>query len=48
MVVVTGGLRACPICPDCGGRKFKVLQNSQTAGASVTVQCLSCSKIISI
>ena len=36
------GLRACPICPSCGGRKFKVIEN----GERVTVECISCSKRI--
>jgi len=25
---LTKGLRACPICPECGSKKFKVIDNS--------------------
>jgi hypothetical protein len=39
------GLRACPICPGCGSKKFRVIENSEK---SVVVQCLSCAKKISI
>jgi hypothetical protein len=39
------GLRACPICPGCGSKKFKVIENSEK---NVVVQCLSCAKKISI
>jgi hypothetical protein len=44
------GLRACPICPDCGSKKFKVIDNSSSsrAGHIVIVECLSCAKKISI
>jgi uncharacterized Zn finger protein len=38
-------LRACPICPGCGSRKFKVIENS---ARSVVVECLSCAKKIAI
>jgi hypothetical protein len=39
------GLRACPICPGCGGKKFRVIGNSEK---KVVVECLSCAKRISI
>jgi hypothetical protein len=42
------GLRACPICPNCGSKKFKVIDNSSGAGLIVIVECLSCSKKIMI
>jgi hypothetical protein len=38
-------MRACPICPACGGKKFKVIENSEK---KAVVECLSCSKRISI
>lgn len=37
------GLRACPICPRCGSKKFERLEDS-----AVKVKCLTCNKIISI
>ena len=40
-------LRACPICPACGSRKFRVIENSERASL-VVVECLSCAKRISI
>lgn len=36
-------LRACPICPKCGSKKFERLKSGQTK-----VRCLSCNKIITI
>ena len=36
-------VRACPICPDCGSKRFVRL-----AGNKVTVKCRSCDKIIEI
>jgi hypothetical protein len=38
-------LRACPVCPGCGSKKFKVIENSERI---VIVECLSCAKKISI
>ena len=35
--------RACPICPECGSKKFERLD-----GDGVKVRCLSCKKIITI
>jgi hypothetical protein len=26
-MILTKGLRACPICPECGSKKFKVTDN---------------------
>ncbi|MGI0018982.1 MAG: hypothetical protein ACREAY_00770 [Nitrososphaera sp.] len=37
------GLRACPICPRCGSKKFRVIERDD---AKVTVECLSCAKRI--
>ena len=37
------GLRACPICPKCGSKKFERLDDN-----NIKVRCLSCNKIISI
>ncbi|HKX81237.1 MAG TPA: hypothetical protein VJL54_03195 [Nitrososphaera sp.] len=42
---MTRGLRACPICPGCGSKKFRVVENS---AERVTVECLSCARRISI
>ena len=39
------GLRACPICPQCGSKKFRVIENSEK---KAIVECLSCTKRISI
>lgn len=39
------GLRACPICPGCGGKKFRVIERDE---AKVTVECLSCARKIVI
>lgn len=36
--------RACPICPECGSKKFERLSDSD----SVKVKCRSCGKIIQI
>ncbi len=41
------GLRACPICPNCGSKKFRVIHRDDSA-MRVTVECLSCSKQITI
>jgi hypothetical protein len=35
--------RACPICPECGSKKFERLE-----GDDVKVQCTSCKKIITM
>jgi NADH pyrophosphatase NudC (nudix superfamily) len=35
--------RACPICPECGSKKFERLKDD-----GVKVQCTSCKKIIPI
>jgi len=37
------GLRACPICPSCGSKKFERLDED-----NVKVRCIICNKIISI
>lgn len=37
------GLRACPICPNCGSKKFERLKDHD-----VKVKCLSCKKVITI
>ena len=39
------GLRACPVCPKCGSKKFKVVENS---GKKTVVECLSCARQLSI
>ncbi len=31
---MTKGLRACPICPECGSKKFKVVDNSDGGSSS--------------
>jgi uncharacterized Zn finger protein len=36
-------IRACPICPKCGSKRFIRL-----AGEKVTVKCRLCDKIIEI
>ncbi len=36
-------LRACPICSNCGSKKFKRLQDDD-----VKVKCLSCNNIMTI
>ena len=35
--------RSCPICPNCGSKRFERLP-----GNSVTVKCRACQKIITI
>ena len=35
--------RACPICPECGSKKFVRLTDND-----VKVQCANCKKIITI
>jgi len=53
---LTKGIRACPICPHCGSKKFKVIDNSgstggikaKTAAHAVIVECLICAKKITI
>ena len=39
------GLRACPICPGCGGKKFRIIDRDDGAG-KVTVECASCGRRI--
>ncbi|MFQ5968957.1 MAG: hypothetical protein ACE5J2_00475 [Nitrososphaerales archaeon] len=39
------GLRACPICPECGSVKFKVIRNK---GKNVVIECLKCTKKMKI
>jgi len=39
------GLRACPICPVCGSKKFKLIKNE---AKSVVVECLKCAKRMNI
>jgi len=39
------GLRACPICPKCGSKKFKLVKDE---GKNVVVECLKCTKIMKI
>tara|TARA_B100001123_G_C15076273_1_gene933785 strand:- start:549 stop:668 length:120 start_codon:yes stop_codon:yes gene_type:complete len=34
-------VRACPICPECGSKKFERLKDD-----SIKVQCSNCKKII--
>lgn len=36
-------IRACPICPKCGSKRF-----TRLAGEKVTVKCRSCAEIIEI
>ncbi len=36
-------MRSCPICPDCGSKRFIRL-----SGDKVTVKCRNCNKIIEI
>ncbi len=40
------GLRACPICPSCGSKKFRVIENAENK--VIIVECLSCAKRLSI
>ena len=37
-------LRACPICPKCGSKKFERLQKEN----ETQVRCLKCNMILSI
>lgn len=39
------GLRACPICPKCGGKKFRIIDRDDDR-MQVTVECVSCAKRI--
>ncbi|HKZ62133.1 MAG TPA: hypothetical protein VJZ68_06950 [Nitrososphaera sp.] len=39
------GLRACPICPSCGSKKFRVIENGEK---QIVVECLSCARQLSI
>ncbi len=39
------GLRACPICPGCGGKKFRIVDRDDRAG-TVKVECASCGRQI--
>lgn len=41
------GLRACPICPACGSKKFKVVGRNDEE-ARVTVECVSCRKRMTV
>lgn len=41
------GLRACPICPACGSKKFKVIGRDDEK-SEVTVECVSCNKRITV
>ena len=36
-------VRACPICPNCGSKRF-----TRLTGKKVTVKCRLCDKIIEI
>ena len=42
---LVNGLRACPICPNCGSKKFKVVESAKE---SVIIECLNCAKKISV
>jgi len=43
------GLRACPICPGCGGKKFRIVaRDDNDDEAKVTVECLSCARRITV
>lgn len=39
------GLRACPVCPQCGSKKFKVIENGER---KTIVECLSCARRLSV
>lgn len=41
------GLRACPICPSCGSKKFRIVDRSDDEN-KVTVECVSCSRRITV
>jgi hypothetical protein len=47
VVDVVKGLRACPICPGCGGKKFRIIERNDDAG-TVTVECASCARRITV
>ncbi|MEO9365941.1 MULTISPECIES: hypothetical protein [Candidatus Nitrosocaldus] len=38
------GIRACPICPLCNGRKFRIV--ARYDDGSVMLECLRCSNRI--
>ncbi|MEE8132459.1 MAG: hypothetical protein V3T40_02675 [Nitrososphaerales archaeon] len=38
-------VRACPLCPECGSKKFQIITNE---GEKVVVQCKKCSKRLTI
>ncbi|MEW5840946.1 hypothetical protein [Nitrososphaera sp.] len=43
------GLRACPVCPGCGGKKFSIVRRDDDDNRkSVTVECLSCGRQITV
>lgn len=35
------GARACPVCPACGSKKFRIVGRD---GSKVTIECLSCAR----
>jgi len=35
--------RTCPICPDCGSKKFHRINDSE-----ITIQCSNCKKILKL
>ena len=37
-------IRACPICPNCGSKKFERLSDDSV----VSVRCVSCNKTMKI
>ncbi|HEY3094563.1 MAG TPA: hypothetical protein VGJ42_02270 [Nitrososphaera sp.] len=39
------GLRACPVCPQCGGKKFRMVENGEK---KVVIECLLCARRLSI
>ncbi|HEX2013973.1 MAG TPA: hypothetical protein VLA68_01975, partial [Nitrososphaera sp.] len=45
VMLVVKGVRACPICPTCGSKKFRVIEHSKKRAI---VECLSCAQRISI
>ncbi|MFQ5920952.1 MAG: hypothetical protein ACE5JV_02930 [Nitrososphaerales archaeon] len=44
------GSRACPVCPECGSKKFKrIISEGGEEGRDVmVVECLGCSKKMKI
>ena len=40
-------LRACPICPACGSKKFRIVSRSEDE-RKVIVECVSCNKRITV